>query len=40
VGPAITDSIAVRAARTAFDLTALAIIYRDVESKVAHFVFR
>jgi membrane protease YdiL (CAAX protease family) len=28
------------AAHAAFDLTALAIIYWDVESKVAHFVFR
>jgi membrane protease YdiL (CAAX protease family) len=27
-------------AHAAFDLTALAIIYWDVESKVAHFVFR
>ena len=28
------------AAHAAFDLTAVAIIYRDLESKVAHFIFR
>jgi hypothetical protein len=30
----------VMAAHTAFDLTALAMIYMDVEARVAHLIFR
>jgi membrane protease YdiL (CAAX protease family) len=38
---AITGRIwMVMCAHAAFDLTALAIIYCDLESKVAHFVFK